>query len=86
MQFRIADTFTDSLAKLTGDGQKAVKTAAFDLQMNPTDPGLELNLIGRGCDTVWTASLRPRMAATLDYEPSDSSTSSGIHASSPRIR
>ena len=25
MQFRIADTFTDSLAKLTGDEQKAVK-------------------------------------------------------------
>ena len=29
MQFRIADTFTDSLAKLTGDEQKAVKTAAL---------------------------------------------------------
>ncbi|GBE53744.1 hypothetical protein BMS3Bbin14_02246 [bacterium BMS3Bbin14] len=35
MNFRIADTFTDSLAKLTGDEQKAVKTTAFDLQMNP---------------------------------------------------
>ena len=31
MEFRIADTFTDSLAKLTGDEQKAVKTTAFDL-------------------------------------------------------
>ena len=31
MQFCIADTFTDSLAKLTGNEQKAVKTAAFDL-------------------------------------------------------
>ncbi len=28
MQFRIADTFTDSLAKLTGEEQKAVKTTA----------------------------------------------------------
>jgi len=36
MQFRIADTFTDSLAKLTGEEQKAVKTAAFDLQLNPS--------------------------------------------------
>jgi len=35
MDFRIADTFTDSLARLTGDEQKAVKTTAFDLQMNP---------------------------------------------------
>ena len=32
MDFRIADTFTDSLARLTGDEQKAVKTTAFDLQ------------------------------------------------------
>ena len=35
MNYRIADTFTDSLAKLSGDEQKAVKTTAFDLQMNP---------------------------------------------------
>ena len=33
MQFRIADTFTDSLTGLTGDEQKAVKTTAFDLQV-----------------------------------------------------
>lgn len=32
MDFRIADTFTDSLARLTGDEQKAVKTTAFDPQ------------------------------------------------------
>ena len=32
MEFRIADTFTESLARLTGDEQKAVKTTAFDLQ------------------------------------------------------
>ena len=39
MEFRIADTFTDSLARLTGDEQKAVKTTAFDLQVNPASPG-----------------------------------------------
>ena len=43
MQFRIADTFTGSLAKLTGGEQKAVKTAAFDLQLNPAQPGLRLH-------------------------------------------
>jgi len=43
MQFRIADTFTDSLAKLTNDEQKAVKTTAFDLQMNPANPGMKLH-------------------------------------------
>ena len=42
MDFRIADTFTDSLARLTGDEQKAVKTTAFDLQLNPANPGHEL--------------------------------------------
>ena len=45
MQFRIADTFTDSLSKLTGDEQKAVKTTAFDLQMNPARPGLKLHQV-----------------------------------------
>src|SRR5688500_5146135 len=40
MTFLIADTFTDSLARLTGDEQKAVKTTAFDLQMDPSAPGL----------------------------------------------
>jgi hypothetical protein len=41
MDFRIADTFSDSLSHLTGDEQKAVKTTAFDLQMNPASPGLK---------------------------------------------
>lgn len=36
MEFRIADTFTDSLSRLTSDEQKAAKTTAFDLQVNPT--------------------------------------------------
>jgi len=35
MGFRIADTFADSLARLTGEEQKAMKTTALDLQMNP---------------------------------------------------
>jgi mRNA-degrading endonuclease RelE of RelBE toxin-antitoxin system len=38
MEFRIADTFTDSLARLTADEQKAVKTTAFDLQINSAQP------------------------------------------------
>ena len=50
MQFRIADIFTDSLGKLTGDEQKAVKTTAFDLQMNPAQPGLKLHALDRAKD------------------------------------
>jgi len=39
MNFRIADTFTDSLTRLPGEEQKLVKTTAFDLQLNPSNPG-----------------------------------------------
>jgi mRNA-degrading endonuclease RelE of RelBE toxin-antitoxin system len=50
MDFRIADTFTDSLAKLSGDEQKAVKTTAFDLQLNPAHPGMSLHRIEQSKD------------------------------------
>jgi mRNA-degrading endonuclease RelE of RelBE toxin-antitoxin system len=50
MEFRIADTFTDSLARLTGEEQKAVKTIAFDLQMNPVNPGMQLHKLDRAKD------------------------------------
>src|SRR6266567_3694353 len=50
MDFRIADTFTDSLAKLTGEEQKAVKTAAFDLQMNPAHPSLQFHKLDKAKD------------------------------------
>ena len=50
MEFRIADTFTDSLARLTGDEQKAVKTTAFDLQMNPAHPGLQFHKLDKAKD------------------------------------
>jgi hypothetical protein len=43
MQLRIADTFTDSLAKLTCEEQKAVKTTAFDLQLSPANPGMNFH-------------------------------------------
>ena len=49
-QFRIADTFTDSLAKLTGDEQKAAKTTAFDLQLDPSAPGLSFHKLERTRD------------------------------------
>lgn len=50
MQFRIADTLTDSLAKLTGEEQKAVKTTAFDLQMNPAQPGMQFHKVDKAKD------------------------------------
>ena len=50
MEFRIADTFTDSLARLTGDEQKAVKTTAFDLQLNPANPGMSFHKLDKAKD------------------------------------
>jgi AAA domain len=57
MDFRIADTFTDSLARLMGDEQKAVKTTAFDLQLKPANPGLQFHRLAKAKDrdfwSVW---------------------------------
>ncbi|MBA4148482.1 MAG: DEAD/DEAH box helicase [Verrucomicrobia bacterium] len=50
MNFLIADTFTDSLARLTGEEQKAVKTTAFDLQVNPASPGLKFHKLDKAKD------------------------------------
>ncbi|MGE0756643.1 MAG: 3'-5' exonuclease [Pirellulaceae bacterium] len=50
MDFRIADTFTDSLARLTSDEQSAAKTTAFDLQMNPANPGMQFHKLERTKD------------------------------------
>src|SRR5215831_10062588 len=50
MEFRIADTFTDALAKLTAQEQRAAKTTAFDLQMDPSAPGLQFHRIDKSKD------------------------------------
>jgi hypothetical protein len=50
MEFRIADTFTDALAKLMSQEQKAAKTTAFDLQMDPSGPGLQFHRIDQSKD------------------------------------
>ena len=50
MDFRISDTFTDSLARLANDEQKAVKTTAFDLQLNPANPGMSFHKLDKARD------------------------------------
>src|SRR5438445_3442572 len=50
MEFRIADTFTGSLARLTGDEQKVVKTTAFDLQLTPASPGMSFHKLAKAKD------------------------------------
>lgn len=50
MEFRIADTLTDSLARVTGEQQTAAKTTAFDLQMNPANSGMQFHKLVRARD------------------------------------
>jgi mRNA-degrading endonuclease RelE of RelBE toxin-antitoxin system len=50
MEFRIADTFLESLARLTGEEQKVVKTTAFDLQMQPAQPSMQLHRLDKARD------------------------------------
>ena len=50
MEFRIADTFTGSLGRLASEEQKAVKTTAFDVQLNPAHPGLQFHKLERAKD------------------------------------
>jgi len=45
MNFLLADTFQSALAKLNNDEQKAVKLTVFDLQQDPSNPGLQFHRI-----------------------------------------
>jgi hypothetical protein len=66
MEFRIADTFTDSLSRLTGDEQKAVKTTAFDLQLNPEHPSLSFHRLDRAKDkNFWSIRVNSNIRAIV---------------------
>lgn len=72
MTFRIADTFSDALGRLTAQEQKAVKTAAFDLQMNPVTPGLSMHRVDRARDKgFWTARVNSDIRLVLHKQGGD---------------
>jgi superfamily I DNA/RNA helicase/mRNA-degrading endonuclease RelE of RelBE toxin-antitoxin system len=50
MNFLIADTFSDSLARLTVEEQKAIKITVYDLQANPANPGLSFHKLDKAKD------------------------------------
>ncbi|NKC13427.1 MAG: AAA family ATPase [Gammaproteobacteria bacterium] len=72
MHFRIADTFTDSLTKLTGDEQKAVKTTAFDLQLNPANPGLKFHKLNAARDPGFWSVRAGRDIRVIVHRSADS--------------
>ena len=48
--FRISATFSDSLACLTGNEQKAAKTTAFDLQVHAAGHGMSFHQLDKAKD------------------------------------
>jgi superfamily I DNA/RNA helicase len=72
MQFLIADTFTDSLARLTAEEQKAAKTTAFDLQVNAAHPSLQFHKLDKAKDSRF-ASVRVSRDIRLIVHRSDTS-------------
>ncbi len=71
IEFRIADTFTDSLARLTGQEQKAVKTTAFDLQLDPSAPGLSFHKLDRAQDkNFWSVRVNADIRLIVHRTPS----------------
>ncbi len=50
MQFRIADSFTKALGRLNSQEQSAAKITVFDLQQDPSAPGLQFHRIDKSKD------------------------------------
>jgi hypothetical protein len=59
MEFLIADSFTDSLARLTRDEQR--QNHIFDLQIDPVNPGMALHRI----DNAKTRTSGPPVLAAI---------------------
>src|ERR1700744_6113447 len=72
MDFRLAATFTDALARLPAAEQKAVKVSVLDLQLDPSAPGLQMHRIDKSKDAnFW--SVRVNRALRLVLHKSASS-------------
>ncbi|WP_293676768.1 3'-5' exonuclease [uncultured Phenylobacterium sp.] len=66
MDFRIADTFTDALARLPAAEQKAVKVSVLDLQLDPSAPGLQMHRIDKSKDpNFWSARVNRDLRLVL---------------------
>lgn len=66
MEFRIADTFTASLNRLPAQDQKAAKITVFDIQADPTAPGLRLHRVEQSPDkNFWTARVNDDIRIVL---------------------
>ncbi len=66
MNIILADTYTASLARLSGPEQKAAKEATYDLQTNPAAPGLQMHRLDRARDqNFWSARVNSDLRIIL---------------------
>ena len=74
MQFRIATTFTSSLAKLSSGEQTAVKATVFDLQTDPMRPGFRMHGIEGARDRSFRSARVNQDIRIIVHQSGDSMT------------
>lgn len=72
MQFRIADSFTKALSKLNAREQSAVKITVFDLQQDPSAPGLQFHRIDKSKDPNFWSIRANRDIRVIVHKTADS--------------
>lgn len=72
MQFRIADSFTKALGKLGAREQSAVKITVFDLQQDPSAPGLRFHRIDASRDPNFWSIRANRDIRVIVHKTADS--------------
>lgn len=69
MNFILAKTFTDSLAKLDAALQSQVKATVFDFQQNPKQPGFQFHRIDRAKDKhMWSARVNDDLRMVIHHQ------------------
>jgi hypothetical protein len=72
VNFRVASSFTAALRRLTHAETKAVKTTAFDLQVDPSHPGLKFHRVERSRDPdFWTVRVNDDLRIVVHKRGAD---------------
>ena len=72
MKFCIADSFTKALSKLSAQEQSAVKITVFDLQKDPSAPGLQFHRIDKSKDPNFWSIRANRDIRVIVHKTADS--------------
>jgi len=72
MNFRIADSFTKALSRLNAQEQSAVKITVFDLQQDPSAPGLQFHRIDKSKDPNFWSIRANRDIRVIVHKTADS--------------